>query len=580
MKAMRGGSSFLAAAAVSLVLAGAYAAFASTADRALNPAPATTPDPIYATAESFTATHPNDSTPTLTKFAPDTSGDIAFRVEKILCDASSCSNSPQDWLSGVIDPQIRQASASSPFVHGANITRTADTTLVSSSDAGALYFTSTVPSVSASVSNVTGSPSTASAYGTSMPSGIKRVAAPSPEGAYAADMVFGALGASTGTLGSGKDLKAVITAEGNLQTRVQILDQSSLNVLYDATITSTIQNGALDTASVNVNSRSGVDVWLQRPQNIGDAPHGSRVSLDNSASFSWPTVLGDTGSWLSPYGDCVTTTSTFCLLNNQYMVKIDWSDFQGNTGLGRRSDCVSDESGGFWFFAPTNVEMITKVHDATNGFGHNWYFAAATTTVEYDITVKDTVTGTTKTYHNPLHNPSPAITDTSTFASTSTQAGTCVPSDTTMCKLNDRYQINVSWKDFNGNTGSGHVVASCRSDQSDSAYFFSPDNTETQFKMVDGCKSNDRTWFFSAATTNVKYDLFVTHVPSGTVYAVHNQLGVKSPATADAGAFATCSYSNVPGASSIAGASIEKLPIPSALLNQTDILNGTTGGGN
>ena len=45
-----------------------------------------------------------------------------------------------------------------------------------------------------------------------------------------------------------------------------------------------------------------------------------------------------------------------------------------------------------------------------------WVFAASTTNVEYTVTVTDTESGRTKQYTNPLGVSSPAITDTSAFA--------------------------------------------------------------------------------------------------------------------------------------------------------------------
>jgi hypothetical protein len=45
-----------------------------------------------------------------------------------------------------------------------------------------------------------------------------------------------------------------------------------------------------------------------------------------------------------------------------------------------------------------------------------WVYAAATTDVEYTMTVTDTLHDETKTYTNALGNASPAITDSAAFA--------------------------------------------------------------------------------------------------------------------------------------------------------------------
>jgi hypothetical protein len=95
---------------------------------------------------------------------------------------------------------------------------------------------------------------------------------------------------------------------------------------------------------------------------------------------------------------------------------VTWRDFTGQTGVGSVAACSTADSGLFWFFHPDNWELMVKVLDGCALNGHHWVFAAATTTVEYTLTVTDTLTGETKAYHNPLGTPAVAITDTSALA--------------------------------------------------------------------------------------------------------------------------------------------------------------------
>lgn len=74
------------------------------------------------------------------------------------------------------------------------------------------------------------------------------------------------------------------------------------------------------------------------------------------------------------------------------------------------------DSGVFYFSQEGRVDVLAKV---ANGCGINdnfWVFAAATTDVEYTLTVTDTATNETKSYFNPLGQPAEPITDTSAFA--------------------------------------------------------------------------------------------------------------------------------------------------------------------
>jgi hypothetical protein len=99
----------------------------------------------------------------------------------------------------------------------------------------------------------------------------------------------------------------------------------------------------------------------------------------------------------------------------RFEARVTWKDFAGNTGAGTVVPVTSPDSGLFWFFHPDNWELMVKVLDGCASNGHHWVFAAATTNVEYVLTVTDTWTRKTRTYENPLGRTSPAITDTAAF---------------------------------------------------------------------------------------------------------------------------------------------------------------------
>lgn len=122
-------------------------------------------------------------------------------------------------------------------------------------------------------------------------------------------------------------------------------------------------------------------------------------------------------------GACTAGPTTFCLHGGRFRVEVSWRDFEGHTGAGQvvpmtsaSSEAAADDSGLFWFFAPSNWEMLVKVLDGCALNGRFWVFASATTTVEYTLTVTDTRTGTAATYHNPAGTAPPAITDTGALA--------------------------------------------------------------------------------------------------------------------------------------------------------------------
>ncbi len=62
---------------------------------------------------------------------------------------------------------------------------------------------------------------------------------------------------------------------------------------------------------------------------------------------------------------------------------------------------TSTTSGAFWFFDPSNLELMIKVLDGRAINGKFWVFYGALSNVQYTITVTDTTAGDRKTYDNP-----------------------------------------------------------------------------------------------------------------------------------------------------------------------------------
>jgi hypothetical protein len=115
--------------------------------------------------------------------------------------------------------------------------------------------------------------------------------------------------------------------------------------------------------------------------------------------------------------DCATTSTAMCLNRGRFRVEVEWTDFQGMAGPGRRValPVPADDSGIFYFFSPNNWEMLIKVLDGCDINNRYWVFGAATTTVEYAVRVTDTQTDQVRTFRNPLGTASRAITSTDAF---------------------------------------------------------------------------------------------------------------------------------------------------------------------
>jgi uncharacterized repeat protein (TIGR01451 family) len=113
-------------------------------------------------------------------------------------------------------------------------------------------------------------------------------------------------------------------------------------------------------------------------------------------------------------GICTPGATTLCLNNGRFMIGVEW-----DTGSGASTGTVASaaaDSGLFFFFDDGRSDFLVTLLNGCSINSRFWIFAAASSDVEYTLTVTDTATNQTRSYFNPLGSPSPAITDTSAFA--------------------------------------------------------------------------------------------------------------------------------------------------------------------
>ncbi|MEM6795486.1 MAG: serine protease [Acidobacteriota bacterium] len=114
----------------------------------------------------------------------------------------------------------------------------------------------------------------------------------------------------------------------------------------------------------------------------------------------------------------------------------------------------------------------------------------------------------------------------------------CTESDTVRCLSGGRFEVRVSWRDFENNSGAARSGST--SPDSSVWWFFGPDNWELLVKVLDACDSDGHYWVFAGAASNVEFTLTVTDTLSGEERVYQNELGVSSMAFTDTSAFATC----------------------------------------
>lgn len=143
------------------------------------------------------------------------------------------------------------------------------------------------------------------------------------------------------------------------------------------------------------------------------ATHLQMYEASTLAGFRFLVSKSYTGSEAA----CVPSPNRLCLgPGGRFRVEMTWRDFSGQTGVGSVSTCGTTDTGLFWFFDPTNWELMVKVLDGCAINGHRWVFVAGTTTVEYALTVTDTLTGESVVYRNALGQPAAAVNDTTSLS--------------------------------------------------------------------------------------------------------------------------------------------------------------------
>ncbi len=119
--------------------------------------------------------------------------------------------------------------------------------------------------------------------------------------------------------------------------------------------------------------------------------------------------IGPTAVGLRVDGDgyCEPGPERLCVQDNRFSLEVRFSDPNESTpGVDpEKAATVVDslttaETGFFWFFTPSNIELAAKVLDGRANNGHFWLLYGGVSDVEYTLTVTDTATGLTENYTN------------------------------------------------------------------------------------------------------------------------------------------------------------------------------------
>jgi hypothetical protein len=97
---------------------------------------------------------------------------------------------------------------------------------------------------------------------------------------------------------------------------------------------------------------------------------------------------------------CSPTSAHLCLQGSRFQAEVSWSVPGLGSGVGQAVPLTAD-TGYFWFFSSSNVELVVKVLDGRAVNGHFWVFHGGLSDVAYTLTVTDVLTGAREVFDNP-----------------------------------------------------------------------------------------------------------------------------------------------------------------------------------
>ncbi|MEM9408817.1 MAG: LamG domain-containing protein [Acidobacteriota bacterium] len=337
---------------------------------------------------------------------------------------------------------------------------------------------------------------------------------------------------------------------GNLVGR--LFDPTGIPATGEVAVAETINGEEPSEPSVALDELDDVTVTFTRRRGNGRSTGVFKTSFEGQSGAS----------------NCVPGGESLCLQGGRFRVTTSWEDKQGASGVGQAVALTAD-TGYFWFFDASNVEMVVKILDGCPLNSRYWVFAGGLTDVEVKIRVEDTSTGQAKTYFNVQNQKFAPVQDTSAFATCTAGRSTSTVSDArtaaaaddalrsleasmgqigsrstvacsdpgTLCLGGGRFEVRVDWSTAQSSgEGQPEVLTS------DTGYFwfFDRDNVEMVLKILDGCGLNGHYWVFAGGLTDQGVTIEVTDSQTGQTVEYTNQRGVPFQPIQDTQALAVC----------------------------------------
>lgn len=269
---------------------------------------------------------------------------------------------------------------------------------------------------------------------------------------------------------------------------------------------------------------------------------------------------------------CRPGASRLTLHDGRFEVCASYRTPAGAEGVGEPL-ALTGESGAFWFFEPSNLEVVLKLLDGCGTNGNFWVFSAGLTNLEITLGVLDTWSGRTWIFDNDQGTPYPPIGEITSLpvcdaipralpdasaplvraprsaarqiprapVSEATGAAvTCSEDATHLCLQDARFRVSARFRTPAGEEGDARVVP--LGEDSGALWFFWPENLELFVKVLDACTlpGFENFWVFAAGLTDLEIDLTVVDTLTNAEKTYRNPQHRLFPAVLDSSAFATC----------------------------------------
>lgn len=115
----------------------------------------------------------------------------------------------------------------------------------------------------------------------------------------------------------------------------------------------------------------------------------------------------------------------------------------------------------------------------------------------------------------------------------------CVPSDRTLCLVDKRFRVQVTWTQspvFNLPAG----IVELQGDEGAVLHLTDADKPELMIRLLDGCSINNRFWFLYATDSTTEFTVRITDTRSGMEKTYHIPMNMPPGAITDMVALETC----------------------------------------